>query len=100
MSLLQSSTQTDLKFPKKSQESLSSGIHVTAASDDTMFTPETETHTGLTPQLPQPSVKSPLMENPSLCGSLRYPSLPGNLDITSGLAEIQKHLSDPVLPII
>ncbi|KAM6963593.1 voltage-gated inwardly rectifying potassium channel KCNH6 isoform 1-T1 [Tautogolabrus adspersus] len=98
----QSSTQTDLKFNKKSQESLSSGIHVTLASDDTMFmtiTPETETNTGLTHQLPQPSVKSPLMENPGLCGKLRYPSLPGNLDITSGLAEIQKHLSDPVLPI-
>lgn len=63
-------------------------------------TPETETHTGLTPQLPQPSVKSSLTENSRLCGSLRYPSLPGNLDITSGLAEIQKHLSDPVLPVI
>ncbi|KAF3704433.1 Potassium voltage-gated channel subfamily H member 6 [Channa argus] len=99
----QSSTQTDLKFTKKSQESLSSGIHVTVASDDTMFmtvTPETETHTGLTPQLPQPTVKSSLMENQRLCGSLRYPSLPGNLHITSGLAEIQKHLSDPVLPVI
>uniref|UniRef100_A0A7N8WKM8 Potassium voltage-gated channel subfamily H member 6-like n=1 Tax=Mastacembelus armatus TaxID=205130 RepID=A0A7N8WKM8_9TELE len=98
----QSSTQTDLKFTKKSQESLSSGIHVTVASDDTMFmtTPETETHTGLTPQLPQPSVKSSLMENPRLCGTARYPSLPGNLDITSGLVEIQKHVSDPVLPVI
>ncbi|XP_039645048.1 potassium voltage-gated channel subfamily H member 6 isoform X1 [Perca fluviatilis] len=98
----QNSTQTDLQFTKKSQESLSSGIHMTVASNDTMFmavTPETETHTGLTPQLALPSVKSSLMENPKLCGSLRYPSLPGNLDITSGLAEIQKHLSDPVLPV-
>ncbi|KAI3365278.1 hypothetical protein L3Q82_010374, partial [Scortum barcoo] len=88
----QSSTKTDLKFTKS---------HVTAASDDTMFmtvTPETETQTGLNPQLPQPSVKSSLMENPRPC--LRYPSLPGNLDITSGLAEIQKHVSDPVLPVI
>lgn len=95
--------QTELKFTKKSQESLSSGIHVTVASDDTMFmtvTPDTEAHTGLTPQLPQPSVKSSLMENPRLHGNLRYPSLPGNLDINSGLAEIQKHLSDPVLPVI
>ncbi|XP_038592483.1 potassium voltage-gated channel subfamily H member 6 [Micropterus salmoides] len=98
----QSSTQTDLKFTNKSQESLSSGIHVTVASDDTMFmtvTPETETHTGLTPQLAQPRVKSSLMESPGLCGSLRYPSLPVNLDITSRLAEIQKRLSDPVLPV-
>ncbi|XP_050922514.1 potassium voltage-gated channel subfamily H member 6 [Lates calcarifer] len=37
---------------------------------------------------------------PRLHGNLRYPSLPGNLDINSGLAEIQKHLSDPVLPVI
>ncbi|XP_029312589.1 potassium voltage-gated channel subfamily H member 6 [Cottoperca gobio] len=98
-----SSNQNDLQFTEKSQESLSSGIHVTAASDDTMFmtvTPESETHTGLSLQLAQPSVKSSLMENPRLCGSLRYPSLPGNLDIASGLAEIQKHLSDPVLPAI
>uniref|UniRef100_A0A665WL40 Cyclic nucleotide-binding domain-containing protein n=1 Tax=Echeneis naucrates TaxID=173247 RepID=A0A665WL40_ECHNA len=80
---------------QKSQESLSSGIHVTVASDDTMFmtvTPETETNTGLTPQ---PSVKSS-----RLCSSLSSPALPGDLDITSGLAKIQKHLSDPVLPVI
>lgn len=62
--------------------------------------PETETQAGLTPQLPQSSVRSPLVENPRLCGSLSYPSLPGNLDITSGLAELHKHLSDPVLPVI
>ncbi|XP_035810488.2 potassium voltage-gated channel subfamily H member 6 isoform X1 [Amphiprion ocellaris] len=99
----QSSDQTDLKFTKKSQDSLSSGIHATVASDDTVFmtvTPETDTHPGLVPQLPQPSVKSSLMANSRPCGNLRYPSLPGNLDITSGLAEIQKHLSDPVLPVI
>ncbi|XP_026207395.1 potassium voltage-gated channel subfamily H member 6 [Anabas testudineus] len=99
----QGSIHTDLKFPKKSQDSLSSGIHVTVASDDTMFltvTPETETHTSLTPQLVQPSVQFSLKENPRLCGCLRYPSLPGNLDMTSGLSEIQKHLSDPVLPVI
>ncbi|KAK5881213.1 hypothetical protein CesoFtcFv8_022036 [Champsocephalus esox] len=96
----QSITKTDLKFTERSQESLSSGIHVTVASDDTMFmtvTPESETNAGLSPQ--QPSVKSTLLESPGLCGSLRYPSLPGNLDMTSGLAGLQKHLSDPVLPV-
>lgn len=100
---LQSSTQTDLKFTKKSKESPSSGVHVTVASDETMsmsVTPETETQAGLTPQLPQQSVKSSLAESPRLCGGLRYPSLPGNLDIASGLAEIQRHLSDPALPVI
>lgn len=97
------SAETDLKQTSKSQDSLSSGIHVTVASDDTMFmaiTPETDTHTGLTPQLPQPSVKSSLMDSSRLCGNLRYPSLPESLDIQSRLAEIQKHLSDPVLPIV
>lgn len=47
-------------------------------------------NTGLTPQPPQPSVR--------LCGS--YPCLPGNLDLTSGLSQTQKHVSDPVLPVI
>ncbi|XP_039862550.1 potassium voltage-gated channel subfamily H member 6 [Simochromis diagramma] len=103
LALTQTSAETDLKQTSKSQDSLSSGIHVTAASDDTMFmaiTPETDTHTGLTPQLPQPSVKSSLMDSSRLCGNLRYPSLPESLDIQSRLAEIQKHLSDPVLPIV
>uniref|UniRef100_A0A3Q4GX93 Potassium voltage-gated channel subfamily H member 7-like n=1 Tax=Neolamprologus brichardi TaxID=32507 RepID=A0A3Q4GX93_NEOBR len=97
------SAEADLKQTSKSQDSLSSGIHVTAASDDTMFmaiTPETDTHTGLTPQLPQPSVKSSLLDSSRLCGNLRYPSLPESLEIQSRLAEIQKHLSDPVLPIV
>uniref|UniRef100_A0A3Q4MMQ9 Potassium voltage-gated channel subfamily H member 7-like n=1 Tax=Neolamprologus brichardi TaxID=32507 RepID=A0A3Q4MMQ9_NEOBR len=77
-----------LKQTSKSQDSLSSGIHVTAASDDTMF------------MLPQPSVKSSLLDSSRLCGNLRYPSLPESLEIQSRLAEIQKHLSDPVLPIV
>ncbi|XP_028286591.1 potassium voltage-gated channel subfamily H member 6 [Parambassis ranga] len=99
----QSLAQTDLKFNKKSQESLSSGIHVTVASDDTMFmtvTPEADTNTELPPQLPKVTVKSSLMANSRLGGNLRYPSLPGNLDLTAGLTEIQKHASDPVLPVI
>uniref|UniRef100_A0A3Q4HD64 Potassium voltage-gated channel subfamily H member 7-like n=1 Tax=Neolamprologus brichardi TaxID=32507 RepID=A0A3Q4HD64_NEOBR len=82
------SAEADLKQTSKSQDSLSSGIHVTAASDDTMF------------MLPQPSVKSSLLDSSRLCGNLRYPSLPESLEIQSRLAEIQKHLSDPVLPIV
>ncbi|XP_077481778.1 voltage-gated inwardly rectifying potassium channel KCNH6 [Stigmatopora argus] len=35
--------------------------------------------------------------NPEKSPSLRYPSLPDNLDATSGLSEIQKHFSDPTL---
>ncbi|KAM9426559.1 voltage-gated inwardly rectifying potassium channel KCNH6 [Pholidichthys leucotaenia] len=96
----QSSAQTELKLPSKSQESLSSGIHVTVTSDDKMFmivTPETETNLDLS--LPQTPVKSPLMTNSKLCENIRYPSLPGSLEVTPGQSEIQKHLSDPVLPI-
>ncbi|XP_072229017.1 voltage-gated inwardly rectifying potassium channel KCNH6 [Leuresthes tenuis] len=99
---IQNFDQTDLKSSKKSQESLSSGIHMTAASDDTTFmtlTPETDTHKGLTLQLPQQSVESSLTVNSRLRENLRYPSLPVNLDATSGRAEIQKHFSDPVLPV-
>ncbi|XP_054623036.1 potassium voltage-gated channel subfamily H member 6 isoform X2 [Dunckerocampus dactyliophorus] len=83
----QRSTHSDLKFTKKSQESLSSGIHLT---------PETETHPGIILQRPQASH----VENPRTFSTLRYPSLPNNLDITSGLSDIQKHLSDPVLPVL
>nr|XP_040032088.1 potassium voltage-gated channel subfamily H member 6 isoform X1 [Gasterosteus aculeatus aculeatus] len=84
----------------ESQESVSSGIHVTAASDDTMFTtttPETETHAGSMPPRPD---RASLAVGPGLRRGLRYPSLPGNLDVTAGLAEIQKHLSDPVMSVI
>ncbi|MEQ2161090.1 hypothetical protein GOODEAATRI_006199 [Goodea atripinnis] len=92
----------DLKSSRKSQESLSSGIHMTAASDDTMsmtVTPETETHADLTPKLPQQLPKSALEPISRLCETVRYPSLPVNLDLTTGPAEIQKHTSDPVLPV-
>ncbi|XP_077359881.1 voltage-gated inwardly rectifying potassium channel KCNH6 [Festucalex cinctus] len=76
-----SSTQSELKFAEKSQESASSG------------TPETETH-------PRSSPERPHAMNLGTCASLNYPSLPDNLDMTSGLSEIHKHLSEPVLPVI
>ncbi|XP_077407895.1 voltage-gated inwardly rectifying potassium channel KCNH6 isoform X2 [Vanacampus margaritifer] len=76
-----SSTESEMKFTEKSQESASSGI------------PGTETHPSSTAERPHPV-------NPGTCASLRYPSLPDNLDMTSGQSEIQKHLSDPVLPVI
>lgn len=84
---LQSSAHVDVQFgKKKSQESLSGGINVTV-------TPETDTNTDLAPQ---PS----LVANSRMCSNLRYPSLPGNLDLASELTEIPKHLSDPALPAI
>uniref|UniRef100_A0A087XQB0 Potassium voltage-gated channel subfamily H member 2 n=1 Tax=Poecilia formosa TaxID=48698 RepID=A0A087XQB0_POEFO len=95
----QSLDQMDLKSSKKSQESLSSGIHMTAASDDTMsttVTPDTDTHAGFTPTLPQQPTLEP---DVSLCETVRFPSLPVNLDLSSEPAEIQKHASDPALPV-
>ncbi|XP_028332040.1 potassium voltage-gated channel subfamily H member 6 [Gouania willdenowi] len=84
---VQSSKQSEPSFPKKSKDSLSSDIQETTASNDTMtMTVATETETHLT-------------ANQRLCGNARYPSLPGNLDLSSSQTEIQKHLSDPVLPV-
>ncbi|XP_061667101.1 potassium voltage-gated channel subfamily H member 6 [Syngnathoides biaculeatus] len=75
-----SSTHSDVKFTETFQESAFGSR------------PRTGTHLGS-------SVKRPHPANPRTCASLRCPSLPDNLDATSGLSEIQKHLSDPVLPV-
>ncbi|XP_051928222.1 potassium voltage-gated channel subfamily H member 6-like [Hippocampus zosterae] len=53
--------------------------------------PKTEIHGGSTARRPQGA-------NPGVrTSSLRYPSLPDNLNLTSGLPETHKHLSDPAL---
>ncbi|XP_054614855.1 potassium voltage-gated channel subfamily H member 6a isoform X2 [Dunckerocampus dactyliophorus] len=91
-SLLQS-PDSDVKH--KSKDSLSSGIHVTVASDDTMsMSPEAEP-----PRLPCVDLTPPQLEPPPLlCGSQRFPSLPEHLETSSQVQEIQRHVSDPVLP--
>uniref|UniRef100_A0A8C4EWN4 Potassium voltage-gated channel, subfamily H (eag-related), member 6a n=1 Tax=Dicentrarchus labrax TaxID=13489 RepID=A0A8C4EWN4_DICLA len=82
-SLLQS---PDSDFKHKSKDSLSSGIHLTVASDDTMsMSPEADP-----PRLPSPPGL--------LCGSQRFPSLPEHLETSTEMQEIQRHVSDPVLP--
>ncbi|XP_066554571.1 potassium voltage-gated channel subfamily H member 6a isoform X2 [Amia ocellicauda] len=84
------------KFNLKSRDSLSSGIHLTVASDETMsIYPETEPAStpGLRPQRPLATIVTT-----GLCGSSRFPSLPEHLETSSGLVEIQRHVSDPVLP--
>ncbi|KAL0179922.1 hypothetical protein M9458_025364, partial [Cirrhinus mrigala] len=69
------------------------GVHMGAASDDCV--PDNlETDTVSTPAH-QPI----LIDAPRLCASLRFPSLPGNLDTSSHLEEIPKHMSDPALPV-
>lgn len=102
ISLLQSSPHTDVKFTGKSQESISSGSHVTAPPADATLmavTPETERHAGSLPQMLQPLVKASA-QKPELCRVPHCPSLPGNLDLASGPTQLQKHLSEPVLPVI
>ncbi|XP_047427654.1 potassium voltage-gated channel subfamily H member 6a isoform X2 [Mugil cephalus] len=98
-SLLQS---PDSEIKHKSKDSLSSGIHLTVASDDTMsMSPEAEP-----PRLPSVAALSPpqllcseAQEPPGLlCGSQRFPSLPEHLETSTEMQEIQRHLSDPVLP--
>ncbi|XP_077415516.1 potassium voltage-gated channel subfamily H member 6a isoform X2 [Vanacampus margaritifer] len=65
----------------KSKDSLSSGIHVTATSDDTM------------------PLTSPQPEAPGTLGApQRFPSLPEHLEVSSEAPKIQRHVSDPVLP--
>ncbi|XP_055049957.2 potassium voltage-gated channel subfamily H member 6a isoform X1 [Misgurnus anguillicaudatus] len=85
----------------KSPDSLSSGIHLTIASNDTMsMSPETETDltvpTGASPP-PQPHLEPTRL----LYRSLHFPSLPENLESPNtqeGSAEILRHVSDPGLP--
>lgn len=91
----------ETKFTQKSQDSLSSGIHVTVASDEEGSMPITpETDLAVSPHAcAQEKIGSSLMDAPLLATSLRFPSLPGNLDASLHLAQIQKHLSDPVLPV-
>ncbi|XP_036391139.1 potassium voltage-gated channel subfamily H member 6 [Megalops cyprinoides] len=77
----------------RSRDSMSSGIHLAAASDE-LISPATEMTTpGLRPLPAHISAGSP-----GLCGNLRFPSLPENLEGSSGLAEIHRHVSDPILP--
>ncbi|KAL2101234.1 hypothetical protein ACEWY4_002995 [Coilia grayii] len=106
-------------FQHRSSDSLSSGVHLTVASDDTASTsPDTEKQPGLSappaqppplqtqgqPQAqPQAQRQGQGQEDPShlsglLCGSLRFPSLPDSLEAPSVPAEIQRHVSDPTLP--
>ncbi|KAG7238948.1 hypothetical protein INR49_030495, partial [Caranx melampygus] len=80
----------------KSKDSLSSGIHLTVASDDTMsMSPETDP-----PRLPSINLTPPQLsgvQDPPglLCGSQRFPSLPEHLETPTELQEIQRHVSDP-----
>uniref|UniRef100_A0A672YIA6 Potassium voltage-gated channel, subfamily H (eag-related), member 6a n=1 Tax=Sphaeramia orbicularis TaxID=375764 RepID=A0A672YIA6_9TELE len=92
-----SSQSPDSDFQHKSKDSLSSGIHLTVASDDTMsMSPEADP----APRLPGVDPAPPQLQDPPvlLCGSQRFPSLPEHLETSTEAQEIQRHVSDPVLP--
>lgn len=77
---------------------------MTVASDEEggsamPLAPEVELEVVNLEKKPQEKVRSSLMDAPSLGASLRFPSLPGNLDASQNPAEMQKHVSDPVLPV-
>uniref|UniRef100_A0A3B4ZUS1 Potassium voltage-gated channel subfamily H member 6 n=1 Tax=Stegastes partitus TaxID=144197 RepID=A0A3B4ZUS1_9TELE len=87
-------THTDSDFQHKSKDSLSSGIHLTVASDDTMsMSPEADP-----PRLPSVDITPPQQPPGLLCGTQRFPSLPEHLETSTEMQEIQRHVSDPVLP--
>ncbi|XP_072523232.1 voltage-gated inwardly rectifying potassium channel KCNH6 [Salminus brasiliensis] len=93
----QSAAQPDSKFKPKSQDSLLCGIQETLGSNEDENLPvSSETNLAVT-SIHQ--VSPSVIDAVYLHSSLRFPSLPGNLDASSCLAEIHKHLSDPVLPI-
>ncbi|KAM6238791.1 voltage-gated inwardly rectifying potassium channel KCNH6 isoform 2-T2 [Porphyrio hochstetteri] len=94
----QSPSYTEVeKFHLKSRDSLSSGMHLTVASDETMIIYSEQEHHS--PPLPNP--EPPHQRAPDTQGLLRgsrFPSLPEHLEASSEHQDIQGHLSDPVLP--
>ncbi|XP_029013982.1 potassium voltage-gated channel subfamily H member 6a isoform X2 [Betta splendens] len=91
------SPESDLKH--KSKDSLSSGIHLTVASDDTMsMSPEAEPPRRRGADVAPPQLSGTHESPRALGGSQRFPSLPEHLETSTTMQEIQRHVSDPVLP--
>ncbi|NXQ63439.1 KCNH6 protein, partial [Anthoscopus minutus] len=94
----QSPSYTEVeKFHLKSRDSLSSGMQLSVSSDKTVTVcSEQQQHS---PPLPNP--EPPHQRAPNTQGLLRgsrFPSLPEHLEASSEHQDIQRHLSDPVLP--
>ncbi|XP_056263243.1 potassium voltage-gated channel subfamily H member 6a isoform X2 [Pseudoliparis swirei] len=93
------SQSPDSDFNHKSKDSLSSGIHLTMTSDDTAsMSPDNDP-----PHLPSVDLSAPQSSGAKqlpglLCVSQRFPSLPEHLETPTETQEIQRHVSDPVLP--
>ncbi|XP_062988161.1 potassium voltage-gated channel subfamily H member 6 [Elgaria multicarinata webbii] len=84
------------KYQLKSRDSLSSGVHLTVASDETMtISSEQEHYPQILPNQ-EPHRRAP--GNQGLFRGIRFPSLPEHLEAHSEHLDIQRHLSDPLLP--
>uniref|UniRef100_A0A674I898 Potassium voltage-gated channel subfamily H member 6 n=1 Tax=Terrapene triunguis TaxID=2587831 RepID=A0A674I898_9SAUR len=82
------------KFQLKSRDSLSSGVHLLAASEKTIYSqPELHSQT-----FPNPEPHQRATHTRGLFHGSRFPSLPEHLEASSEHLDIQRHLSDPVLP--
>ncbi|XP_030920239.1 potassium voltage-gated channel subfamily H member 6 isoform X2 [Geospiza fortis] len=94
----QSPSYTEVeKFHLKSRDSLSSGMQLSVSSDKTLTVYSEQEHHS--PPLPSP--EPPNQRAPSIQGlsrGSRFPSLPEHLEASSEHQDIQRHLSDPVLP--
>ncbi|KAK2536106.1 Kcnh6 [Columba guinea] len=96
--LEQSPSYTEVeKLHLKSRDSSSSGMHLAVASDETMAVySEQEHHSPPLPNLEPPHQRAPNTQG--LLRGSRFPSLPEHLEASSEHQDIQRHLSDPVLP--
>ncbi|XP_059725502.1 potassium voltage-gated channel subfamily H member 6 [Haemorhous mexicanus] len=94
----QSPSYTEVeKFHLKSRDSLSSGMQLSVSSDKTLTVYSEQEHQS--PPLPSP--EPPHQRAPNTQGlsrGSRFPSLPEHLEASSEHQDIQRHLSDPVLP--
>lgn len=94
----QSTTTPDSEFTPKSLDSQLSSIHMMEREKNE----ESTAHVGSkTPPAATPILQAApsAMDATRLHTSLRFFSLPGNLDSSLTLAEIHKHVSDPALTI-
>ncbi|KAJ8364419.1 hypothetical protein SKAU_G00132500 [Synaphobranchus kaupii] len=77
------------KLHMESRSSVFSGVCLAAPSDEIMT---------LSHEMATPCLRPSRIHISGLCGGLRSPSLPENLEAPSGPADIQRHISDPILP--
>ncbi|NWH37518.1 KCNH6 protein, partial [Chloropsis hardwickii] len=95
----QSPSYTEVeKFHMKSRDSLSSGMQLSVSSDKTTAVySEQEHHSPPLPD-PEPPHQRAASNTQGLSRGSRFPSLPEHLEASSEHQDIQRHLSDPVLP--